>query len=425
MTRSRRSLGCGLAALGALVVLWMGAAPAVRAADHGDAPGVAGDQAADLADLYFFLDPNDNSQAVLVTTFRGFIVAGEAANFAVFDPTVRYRFEIENTGDAVPDRFINVTFSPRVAADGPPGVEVLQVPQPQVATIEFEGFRGTRRHKVKHTFDAVATNPSVAATAPAQVVTELQDFQIPNVKFFAGEVDDPFFFDIPAFGRFVASVRNGAPDPTVFERGRDSFAGYNVLSIAISIPVAELYGSNGSEVGLSCASQRKVKQTIGEPGSVPQGSGGWRNIDREGVPAVNVVLVPFNQKNAYNNSSPQDDAKGKFADGIVATLHALGTSDENIGLLASVAVARGDILRLDGNVPNSGGGGGDNAGAGFPNGRRLKDDVVDTLLTIIANGTPLGDNVNGSDVPPQDFFPFVAPSQQPFAPDVVDDNTRN
>src|SRR5437773_11900649 len=92
-----------------------------RAADHGDAPNVAGDQAADIGDVYFFLDPNDNTKAVMIMTVRGFIVPGEAVNFAIFDPNVLYRFEVENSGDAKPDVFFDVTFSDRTADPGPAG----------------------------------------------------------------------------------------------------------------------------------------------------------------------------------------------------------------------------------------------------------------------------------------------------------------
>ena len=60
------------------------------------------------------------------------------------------------------------------------------------------------------------------------------------VDFFAGEVDDPFPFDIPGFARFVASVLGGAPDPTLLTRGRDTFAGYNTLAIALRFPVSLL-----------------------------------------------------------------------------------------------------------------------------------------------------------------------------------------
>jgi hypothetical protein len=143
-----------------------------------------------------------------------------------------------------------------------------------------------------------------------------------------------------------------------------------------------------------------------------------------GNPAINVALIPFPRKDAYNFSSPLDDSNGKFAGDIVGTLKALGTNDTNIGILASVAVTRGDFLRIDTAVANSGSGGGNNAGAGFPNGRRPQDDVIDTLLFFIANQNTLGDNVNANDVAFRNTFPFLAPPQQPRASG-TDDNTRN
>ena len=111
---------------------------------------------------------------------------------------------------------------------------------------------------------------------------------------------------------------------------------------------------------------------------------------------------------------------------IVGTLTALGTSQDNINLLAQVAVLKGDFLRLDLGKANSGPGGGNNTGAGFPNGRRLVDDTIDTILAIVTNGAiTTGDNVNANDVPLRDTFPFFAPPQQPFPPGTVDDRTRN
>jgi hypothetical protein len=89
-----------------------------------------------------------------------------------------------------------------------------------------------------------------------------------------------------------------------------------------------------------------------------------------------------------------------------------------------VAVVRGDFLRLNLNQANSGPGGGNNTGAGFPNGRRLGDDTIDTILFFVANQNPLGDNVNANDLPLRNLFPFFAPSQQPRDAG-VDDNTRN
>jgi len=75
-------------------------------------------------------------------------------------------------------------------------------------------------------------------------------------------------------------------------------------------------------------------------------------------------------------------------------------------------------VRVNVTIPNTGPGGGDNAGAGFPNGRRLGDDVIDTTLAIVTNGNPLtsSDNANANDVTRRDVFPFLAPTQQPREP---------
>jgi hypothetical protein len=89
-----------------------------------------------------------------------------------------------------------------------------------------------------------------------------------------------------------------------------------------------------------------------------------------------------------------------------------------------VAVTNGDYLRLNLDVANSGPGGGNNAGAGFPNGRRLGDDTIDILLSFITNQSGIIDNVNANDVPLTNTFPFFAPAQQPRTTG-VDDNTRN
>jgi hypothetical protein len=144
-----------------------------------------------------------------------------------------------------------------------------------------------------------------------------------------------------------------------------------------------------------------------------------------GIPAVNTALIPYPRKNEYNAATPVDDANGKFAPDIIATLQALGTNPTYIGILANVAVLHGDYLRLDLSKQNSGPSGGTNAGAGFPNGRRPADDTITTILTLVNNGNFLTDNVPGNDVPLGDTFPFFAPPQQPRGPGVIDDNTRN
>ena len=370
-------------------------------ADHGDAPNPGYDRASDIADVYFFLDPNDNGRVIVLFTITGFIVPGENVNFGLFDPNIRYSLRFENTGDARPDRFIDIFFSPRSSST------------PQTATVRLPGGG---------TFQAPATlGSNTADTPPAPIITT---DSASGIIFFAGQTDDPFFFDIPGFGRFSASVSAGSPDPSVLGRGRDSFAGYNILSIAMSVPVGLLRGSSGNIIGVNAATERRQHQSI-LPGGEIVGRGRWVQVDRMAIPTINVALIPFDRKNAYNAADMIDDSNLEFADDITTTLRRFGSSEATINTLANAAILRGDYLRLDTSIANTGTGGGNNPTAGFPNGRRLQDDVIDTILTIVANGAPLGDSVDANDLPFNDVFPFLAPAHQPRTPGTIDDLTRN
>jgi hypothetical protein len=407
MLKSKRTIALLAVALTMALGVMLTPAPQTNAADHGDAPTPSAIRSTDIADVYAFLDPNDNTKLVLIFTIGGFIVPGEAANFGFFDPNVRYRLDLETTGDPRPDHAIIISFSPRVGSASAAQTATIQLPFGSV-------------------FTAPTTRPSTGATANPPVITT---DAASGVSFFAGLVDDPFFFDIPGFNGFVGSVLAGSPNPSLLSRGRDSFAGYNITAIALSIPVASLRlqrtsnNPTGTGVGVAGSTQLRENTNISRAGVQP--SGGFKTIDRMGNPGVNVALVPFDRKDEYNFARPLDDARGQFAGDIVGTLTALGTNATNIGILASVAVARGDFLRLDTSVANSGTGGGNNTGAGFPNGRRLRDDVIDTILFFVANQTAVGDSVSSNDLTFRDTFPFLAAPQQARAAGTTDDNTRN
>ena len=402
----RKPVYAVLAVMVAFLMLWS-SVPQTDAADHGDAPLADEDRPIDIDDVYVFLDPNDNSKVVIIATLYGFIVPGEAVNFGAFDSRVRYLVGLETTGDARLDHFIDIRFSKRTSPT---------TPQTATVTLPFgEVFQGP------------TTLPTLADSANAPVITV---DSATGISFFAGPADDPFFFDIPGFNRFVASVLAGAPNASALQRGRDSFAGYNVQAFALSIPISYLRlqrsGANpgGNTLGVNLQTQRQRRTVIQKDGSLI-GTGGFMTLDRMGVPAVNVALIPFARKDEYNFASTTDDASGRFAGDIIATLQALGTNNTNIGILANVAVLNGDLLRINLATANSGTGGGNNMGAGFPNGRRLQDDVIDTILFFVANQNTLGDNVNANDVTFRNTFPFLAAPQQPRAPGTIDDNTRN
>lgn len=439
-----------------------------RAADHGDAPAMAQDQGADVADVFLFMDPagDGKSDVVLIATFHGFITPGEASNFGVFDPNVRYHFDIYNDhvnrsspvlveGPAAlknaffakikPNRTIDVTFSPRAAllsdpSGTPPNNSLPPAawrPSPQTATVTLGGFPGVR---TKVTKNLPTTPPTLGPTAATQITTDIET-EAGTIKFFAGIVDDPFFFDIPAFSAFIESIRAGTPNSGVFNRARDTFAGYNCLAIALKFPKSMLLsgGDEFTKIGAAFAAQRHVNAINSSQGS--KGVGAYKTIDRMGNPGVNVALVPFNLKNAYNGGTPKDDASLKFAGasggnvGIADVLEVLGATPDKpaFGVLANIAIAWGDILILDTNIANTGPNGGTNTQTGFGvfassgqpiGGRRLMDDTIDAILGVLAPG--LKDNVGQEPgFFPANDFPFLHTPHQPLANGVIDDGTRN
>ncbi len=377
-----------------------------QASDHIDSPIITQDRGADLADTYAFLDPNDNSKVVLIMSTQAFVVSGEHFGMAIFDHNIRYRFEIENTGDAKPDAFVDVYYS-----------KGLGRVTSQMATIELPNGKK---------FTAPTTVSNQEYTAPDFDVTNNSEN---NASFYAGVADDPFFLDDTGANRMVASaiMNPGHPDlKRLSERGgRDTYAGLNTLITAVEVPAVMLKGK-GNVIGINAVTQRRKTQKIKDNGVI-EGEGDWVTIDRDGVPLVNNGLIPPARKDEYNAASTEDDAKGRFKDDIVKSLKLFNTDDAHIAMLAKAAVLTGDILRLDLSVPNKGSGGGNNKDGGYGKmgGRRLQDDVVDGTFTIINNGSPLGDKVDGNDKPFGNQFPFVAKPYQPSAPgSSLDDHTR-
>jgi hypothetical protein len=406
-------------ALGLLAAITLGPVTA-RSADHAEAPLVESDQAADIADVYTFLDPNDNSKVILAFDVHGFIVPGENGNLSGFDHDVLFRFNIENTGDATPDKYIYVNFDAQTSRSLPQ-TAYISIPANKDEKNPFK-----KSNKKDGSINLTAPTTVSSATSPTAATPVVTTDAATGISFFAGLTDDPFFFDVPAFNRFVGSVLGGSPDVSLLSRGRDTFAGYNVQMIALSVPVSLLKGpASNNIIGVSATTLRG-HETHRSVNDDPFDTGGFVPIDRMGVPAINTALVPFARKDEYNRATTEDDAAGKFATDIVATLHALGTDDTHVGILASVAVTHGDMLRLDTSKANSGPQGGTNSGAGFPNGRRPADDVIDTILFLVTNGgLTTGDHVDANDVPFRDTFPFFAASHQPLDTGVIDDNTRN
>jgi len=222
-------------------------------------------------------------------------------------------------------------------------------------------------------------------------------------KSFAGQAEDPFFLDLRVF-----DVLYGGNCMT--EAGHDSLAGFNVNALALQVPRSDLTSKGQDVVGIWSTTDRKNSK------------GAYKQISRLGQPLVNEVVIPYKVKDTFNSLKPTQDAAAlPYVQNseLAATLNAVcGTHApvHNRTDLVQVFLQgvpginnpRGkgtpsEMLRLNtkwqaGQSFNRLGVlGGDRNG--FPNGRRLQDDVVDISLQAVGGelkGMPndLGDGVN-------------------------------
>lgn len=202
----------------------------------------------------------------------------------------------------------------------------------------------------------------------------------------AGVVDDPFFFDLQAFND---QVKGAGGSRTFCDAGAvDFFAGTNVSAIVLEVPSAWLTGAS-SNVGVWARTWHR--QTL---------------ADQMGRPAINTVFVPSDLKDTFNATAPVD-MPAAFSDIFTEDLLALsgldGTPYTQDQAEAITAVLLPDVLTVD-----------TASAAGFLNGRKPADDVIDAELGLVTGGFFGGsavltsDCVGANDVALPSTFPYLA-----------------
>jgi len=388
----------GAAVLTAFLIHQTGPPPA-RAADHLDAPGLTpppgGDGiGTDLTDIYAFQSPADASKTVLIMNVNGLMTAdlanppgpnrpfGTKVPLVHGDPNVSYNFRVDTNGDAVQDVNVQISFgTPR--ADGVQQMRV-KILGPGGEDIAFAG-RTTGFGQ-----------PAVANDGPD------------GIEAFAGRRDDPFFFNLIGFLNILdiggkSFVGCGGPNS---HPETDTFKGQNVSSIVLQLPSKLLEGGGDSNIGVWATTNVGTTQ-----------------IDRMGRPAINTVYIPNNpfqpdrvadgkpsKKKTFNHGQPSTDV-ANWTSEVVDTLQttfslndaggALGGTDDpsddaaKINALAGVLLP--DILTVDVSNP-----------AGFLNGRKPSDDVIDAELGLVTEGFVTTDCVGSNDVAFPSTFPYLA-----------------
>jgi len=371
-----RACGSWLLRIGALGLLVLLAGPA-RTADHRDAPGVNEDPRADINDIYAFVNPN-NGNVVLAMTVNPFQIGG--APGIAFGQDVLYEFKIDNTGDSIEDLVIQMTFTP-----------IVQGPQ------RFN-IRGPAKPRVAGTASSLLLEDAPALSGPADGSVVAGGGNM--LKGFAGQRDDPFFFDL-IFGFRLLGISPGGP--LARPGGIDFFAGINCSILAMEIPPSALRGSAGNIVRVWGTTGRAKNQV--RSGSVylaDTQTGPFTQIDRMAFPVANTVLNPTRMKDAFNRSVPSQDHL--FREEAILHLVAIN-GDRTYSQTVVDAVLFPDVLVLD--VTRT---------TPFLNGRRPQDDVIDVVLRAASNGRLTGDGVDVNDVPFLPDFPFFAPAHDPSIP---------
>ena len=366
-------------------------------------------------------------------------------------------------------------------ANSPPPVApgTLIVP-PRITDLDGPGSAGLGQRQsytvtiVKNGVSTPVTNASGSAffAVPANVGPRTMDYQalfhkgiystnLPDVKVFAGTTDDPFWADLGAAfdtlnlrSAVSGGVLSPSQDASLQNVASDTLSGYSVNSIAIELPVAMLTRTGAVEPATSTAATIGVWATTSRQRLTTRraplpatSSGSFNQIQRLGNPLINELLIGVGFKDRFSMDQPKNDSQfaSFFLDPTLARilnavfgvviptpprndLLPLITYAPPIAAPGTPAGPIADMLRLNTGVsptpPASASRlgllGGD--AAGYPNGRRLADDVFDISLRAVAgvlnpafNVAPnnrLGDGVNVNDAPYRPNFPYVtyAPS---------------
>ena len=380
----------------------------IQAANHREAPIGGVDHKADISDFYAFVSGPAR------VTFILCLDPSPETRPEPFDPGILYEIKIDNNFDAVEDIAFQFRFS---AEERLPGV-FKSFGEAKAAPVISRPNPPAQNHQVKMIKDGGAH------ALP------------PGVRVFVGTVDNEFWMDLGLTTFDAANVRvraSGIPgvltdaeDKARRNFASDTAAGYAVNAIAIEVPVAAL-GSQGA-IGAWASTSRQLAA-----------SGEWRQVRRMGNPLVNELLIGAAARDRFSLGQPKDDALFArfFLDPAIATQFKALTKgamtvpspprqDVVLALFTYQGKSAGplaDMLRLDTGVPPTpyarssrlGLLGGDPAG--YPNGRRLQDDVTDIVLRVVAGGVllhgfdkfpnnRLGDGVNINDKPPVLSFPF-------------------
>src|ERR1022692_2011045 len=404
---------------------------------HREAPEISKDPVADSTDLYAFVSPNQPDTVTLIANYIPLQEPSGGPNFYEFGNVVLYEIHVDNNGDGKSDVTYQFRFHTRLTTPssflyntGPIGS--LSDPNwnsKQFYSVTRVDHRGT--HVLGRDLACPPCNVGVLSTPDYE--SKLGRHAVHSlghgVKVFAGQRAEEFYVDLGSiFG--LANLRP-LQEANVFGKaaGLKSAPGINatdrlnVHSIAIQVPISELTIAKHPTIGVWTTASRQRVQVASADGGEPTWSGPWTQVSRLGNPLINEVVIPLGRKDYWNKQRPAHDKQfaksyanpelagllpvlypGAFPN--LAALDKAGTARADLEAILLTGIPSGlipgftnftgavqvELLRLNTSIPPTPASsskysilgliGGD--AAGFPNGRRLTDDVVTIELRAIA-----------------------------------------
>lgn len=447
------------------------------ASSHREAPLITEDPTMDNTDVYVFRSPDAPNTVTIIANYIPLEEPANGPNFYNFSPSGIYEIHIDNNGDAKED----ITYQFQFRTDTRNANTFLYNTGP-VTTLDDADLNVRQFYTVRRINGLRRTGASTSLGSSYQVApANIGPKSTPNYaslattaigtlgdggKVFAGPRDDSFFVDIGSIVDLLTlrpvQQLHMVPPAAQSADGVDGLKGYNVHTIAIQVPITQLVAGGttpasataaNAVIGVWASSSRSRVTILNTGASRQQLIGGTSQVSRLGMPLVNEVVLSRAFKDIFNASEPAGDAplftsnetfRNRVLDPEVAKLYTLlyGISVPPAprndlvqvfltglpGANQPPNVVPAEMIRLNVAVPvtaqpNRLGAIANDLG-GFPNGRRLTDDVVDIALRVVAgvlvdgfNKSPnnaLTDGVDANDEAFLSSFPYVALPHQGF-----------
>ena len=406
---------------------------------HREAPEISKDPVADSTDVYAFVSPDDPGTVTIITNYVPLEAPAGGPNFYEFGDDVLYEIHVRRTGADTPEITYGFQFKTEVVNPnsflyntGP----ITSLQDPHWNRRQTYTVTRTDNHNGSVVLGSGLTCPPCnigpLSTPDYPSLAAAAVHSLPGGRtVFAGQRAEGFYVDLGAvfdLGDLRPFANLHAFGHLPAAPGVNATKLVNVHSIALKVPIRDLTrGSGGNPViGVYASASRRKVRILGISGDgTDLETGPFVQVSRLGNPLFNEVLVPMGKKDFWNTQDPQGDSQ--FAPGVEhpelsgllnvlypgvfpnlaaytkprADLDAILLTGIPSGVVGTFTNYTGpiqaDLLRLNTSVPQTTSSpsrlgilGGDLAG--FPNGRRVADDVFTIELRALAGATiPLVD----------------------------------